>query len=118
MAKQIIIDGNDICQPPVCDENTEVVILSVVEGSIIVNFTVYNNDAPPSLIAVEYSINNKRFDNIQETQGGDRPWTIVIEPEELGLMSIRAKVVINNRKYFSKIRTIQVTNIINPSNTS
>ena len=118
MAKQINIDGYDICQPPVCEDNTEVVILSVVEGSIIVKLTVYNNDDTPSLIAVEYSINNQRFNNIQETQEEDKPWTITIEPEELGLMFLRAKVVINNRKYFSKIRTIQITNIINPSNLS
>jgi len=115
MAKQIIIDGNDICQPPICDDNTEVVILSVIEGSIIIEFTVYSNDNTPSLIAVEYSINNQRFNNIQETQGNNRPWTVTIEPDELGLMFLRAKVVINNREYLSKIRSIQVTSIANLS---
>lgn len=119
MAKQVIVDGFDICKPPECKDETEVVILSINSScNVNVVWTVYNNDNIPSNSEIQWSFNNDSFKNSSGNARGNKPWETDIKVGSNGVLYLRAKVIINNQSYFSKTHTFSVVDCSSSSSSA
>jgi len=107
MAKKIINQYHN-CVPAVCEDNTEIAILSVISNncSIIVDWTVYNNENSILSNKICWSLNKKTFSNKTSNISGDFPWTTTIPISDNGVIYLKARVEIDHKIYFSKEQTI------------
>ena len=107
MAKKTI-NQYDNCVPQICEDNTEIVILSIISGncSITTEWTVYNNTNSVLSNKICWSLNKKTFSNKTSNISGDFPWTTTIPISDNGVIYLKAKVEIDSKIYFSKEQTI------------
>ena len=107
MAKKIINQYHN-CVPAVCEDNTEIAILSVKASncSIIVVWTVYNNTNFVLSNKIYWSLNQKIFSNKTDSISGSAPWTTTIPISDNGVIYLKARVEIDHKIYFSKEQTI------------
>ncbi|KKK62683.1 hypothetical protein LCGC14_3001880 [marine sediment metagenome] len=119
MAKQVIVDGFDICKPQECKDETEVVILSINSScNVNVVWTVYNNDNIPSSSEIQWSFNNKTFSNSTGNTIGNKPWEKTINISGTGVLYLKAKVIIDNQSYFSEINSFVIGSCSSSSSSS
>jgi len=102
------INGIDQCEPPICPDNTELIVLTYPEsvsvgGLITVTFTIDNNDITPTSTILNWALNSSLIlFNIETATLSGNYIVNFLASSSSGLLYFRCKSVIQNSIYYNQ----------------